>query len=73
MLLTGHGLGGAYATLAATHLMAVGVQVDDIYTFGSPRVGDSKFHQWFTKMMNGRFVSRVTHNKDSVPHFPLES
>ena len=53
--------------------MAVGVRVDDIYTLGSPRVGDTKFHQWFTRMMDGRFVSRITHNKDSVPHFPLES
>jgi hypothetical protein len=38
LLYTGHSLGGALATLAATL-----VSPDALYTFGSPRVGDARF------------------------------
>jgi len=47
MIVTGHSLGGAIATLAVAELISKGIQVDNLYTFGSPRVGDSNFISWF--------------------------
>ena len=41
--ITGHSLGGALATHALAILSAQGFQIKNFYTFGSPRVGDSKF------------------------------
>ena len=41
LLLTGHSLGGALATLAAADLKASGVDVSAVVTFGSPLVGDA--------------------------------
>jgi hypothetical protein len=37
--LTGHGIGAAYAILAATELQ----NITGVYTFGAPRVGDREF------------------------------
>lgn len=58
LLLAGHSLGGALATLAAARIESAGV-----YTFGAPAVGDGDFLgqlarvPWF----------RVTHAEDPVP------
>lgn len=41
--IVGHSLGGALATHAAISLNNQGVSVDQLYTYGSPRVGDVKF------------------------------
>lgn len=40
-------------------------------TFGSPRVGNPAFSNWFDGAMNlGTYSARVVHNKDIVPHLP---
>ncbi len=44
---TGHGLGGALATLAVARLRSNDQPVDGLYTFGQPRVGDSTFARNF--------------------------
>ncbi|MGF1458949.1 MAG: hypothetical protein ACFBSG_07965 [Leptolyngbyaceae cyanobacterium] len=66
---TGHSLGGALATLAATSLEYQGFTVAGLYTFGQPRVGD-----WaFTRQVNDRMGDRMfryVNNNDIVPLIP---
>jgi triacylglycerol lipase len=59
---TGHSLGAARATLAADRYGSV----QGLYTFGSPRVGDSDFKEDF-HINTYRFVN----NDDIVPRLPL--
>ena len=59
--LTGHSLGAALATLAADRLQ----NVQGLYTFGSPRVGDQKFQQRF-----GLKAFRVVNGRDIVADIP---
>jgi hypothetical protein len=54
--LTGHSLGGALATLAAAHLGRDEVQ--GLYTYGSPRVGDAAFTSVLPRSAHLRFVHR---------------
>lgn len=51
LLLTGHSLGAALATLAAARLTP-----DRLYTFGSPRVGDAAFAAGMRKVSHHRLV-----------------
>ena len=47
---TGHSLGGALATVCAMHVkLLLGVPDVRVFTFGSPRVGNSIFATWFEK------------------------
>lgn len=64
---TGHSLGGAVATLAAAYLRRDGIPVD-IFSYGSPRVGNGAFAQWMTKAPGAQW--RVTHADDPVPRLP---
>ncbi|OIW30011.1 lipase [Coniochaeta ligniaria NRRL 30616] len=64
---TGHSLGGAVATLAAAYLRASGTAVD-LYTYGSPRVGNDAF-AGYVSAQSGLEV-RVTHLDDPVPRLP---
>ncbi len=45
--LSGHGVGGAYALLAAMQLAQQGHSLAAVYTFGAPRVGNSTFVRRF--------------------------
>ncbi|MFO7714541.1 lipase family protein [Desulfosarcina sp.] len=58
---TGHSLGGALATLAASLLPPCAV-----YTFGAPRIGDAEFAQ----TLAGIPVFNVFNPKDIVPELP---
>lgn len=61
---TGHSLGGAMCTLAATRLPSSTI----IYNFGSPRVGSFKF----AKVLNERHeIHRFVNNNDIVPRVPF--
>ncbi|KAM0252792.1 hypothetical protein ACHAQJ_007580 [Trichoderma viride] len=64
---TGHSLGGAVATLAAATLRTQGFPID-IYTYGSPRVGNDVFANFVTAQDGGEY--RVTHVDDPVPRLP---
>lgn len=65
VLATGHSLGGALATLAAGYMRNAGITTD-LYTFGSPRVGNSYFASHIGNQgLGGNF--RVTNKKDIVP------
>ena len=59
--LTGHSLGAALATLAADRLQ----DVQGLYTFGSPRVGDKEFRAHFHV-----HAYRVVNNTDIVASMP---
>jgi hypothetical protein len=63
LLFTGHSLGAALATLAASRF-----RPDAMYTFGSPRVGDIGLGHVLAGVVHQRFV----HCCDIVPRVPPE-
>jgi hypothetical protein len=65
LYLAGHSLGGAVAQLAGCRIASTGQVVHGIYTFGSPRVGDIRFRDWYS-CPHFRFVNR----DDAIPDFP---
>lgn len=69
---TGHGFGGALATLAAARLVAEDRPVYGLYTFGSPRVGDRKFARGFNFEFRVR-AFRFVNNNDTVTRIPPRS
>uniref|UniRef100_A0A383VHB2 Fungal lipase-type domain-containing protein n=1 Tax=Tetradesmus obliquus TaxID=3088 RepID=A0A383VHB2_TETOB len=80
---TGHSRGGALAAVFAAKLLALqaagtlpknsGAAVDQIklYTFGSPRVGDTFFAAYLENNMRERY--RIVTRYDAVPTAPSES
>ncbi|WYZ38561.1 hypothetical protein EsH8_III_000475 [Colletotrichum jinshuiense] len=64
---TGHSLGGAVATIAGADLRRDGYAID-IYTYGSPRVGNDAFTKFVTDQAGAEY--RVTHVDDPVPRLP---
>ena len=74
ILVTGHSLGGALATIAAADLrgsLRVANRIR-LMTFGSPRVGDDNFSDWlFSQFTNRNDLIRVTHADDPVVRVPI--
>lgn len=71
LYITGHSLGGAFATHAALDVAFLNIVSKDrihLYTFGSPRVGDYNFAEAVNNRVGESF--RVVHGKDIVPHVP---
>jgi len=69
LVVTGHSLGGAVATLFAGQLFVqYGLSNFLLVTFGSPRVGDPTFRNFFDS--TGIQHWRLTHGHDPVPHLP---
>ncbi|KFG79668.1 lipase [Metarhizium anisopliae] len=64
---TGHSLGAAIATLSAAYLRRDGLAVD-LYTYGSPRVGNKNFATWFLTQRGVQW--RVTNGDDPIPRLP---
>jgi len=66
IILTGHSLGGALATLAGCHLYEQGVKKEniEIYTFGAPPVGREDFYNYYNGKLN---IYRIVNEKDVVP------
>jgi hypothetical protein len=46
--------------------------VESFYSYGSPRVGDERFSQWFDTTLKTNVKNRITHGKDPVPHLPMK-
>ena len=67
ILITGHSLGGAMATLAMAELLNANIPVACCYTFGSPKVGDNHFADQFL----GQNLFRVINRNDVVSRLPL--
>jgi hypothetical protein len=68
LIVAGHSKGGALATLAALRLRVEGVATPaGVYTFGSPRVGDTPFSNAYDAAIS---QWRFENNNDLVPHLP---
>ncbi|EFN56954.1 hypothetical protein CHLNCDRAFT_143513 [Chlorella variabilis] len=66
---SGHSLGAAMATLCALDLrLNLGAPDVRVYSFGSPRVGNQVFAEWFEEVVQVHW--RFTHNRDIVPSVP---
>ncbi|GLC42478.1 hypothetical protein PLESTB_001102700 [Pleodorina starrii] len=73
VLVTGHSLGGALATLAAYELAerrtpARAVQAISLYTYGAPRVGNKAFAEEFDRLVPDAW--RVSNINDIIPSVP---
>ena len=73
MIVTGHSLGAAIATLAYVDLYSQLGSVDYLYTFGSPRVGDDSFAKYVNEQLDKGFKARITHYEDIIVHLPFYS
>jgi hypothetical protein len=69
LFITGHSLGGALATVAAASLVKRKFNIQGLYTFGQPRVGDIIFAAEIGLLLKGK-VHRFVNNNDIVPHVP---
>jgi predicted lipase len=72
LVMTGHSLGGAIATLAAAQLRNSGYPTT-LYSFGAPRIGGPQLSEYITKQSQSHSGSanyRVTHWNDPVPRLP---
>ena len=69
LMLTGHSLGGALATLLAAKLYASGRAPHSVYTFGSPRVGCRTFRNIYEDRDDER-TFRVVNRHDIVARIP---
>ncbi|KRX07857.1 hypothetical protein PPERSA_10141 [Pseudocohnilembus persalinus] len=69
--ITGHSLGATQAQLCALYFSEIGVKVDLLYHFGSPRVGNEKFAVYAVSKLPQNNL--VTHHRDPVPHVPKEN
>lgn len=66
IILIGHSLGGALATIAGCYLYEKGVQKEnlEVYTFGAPPVGTKDFTQYYDNKIN---LYRLINSDDVVP------
>ena len=69
IVLTGHSLGGALASLVALFLQREGLPVAGVYTFASPRVGNAAWRNAYTAALGDRSY-RVIAQGDLVPLLP---
>ncbi|KAI6641452.1 hypothetical protein MCOR08_001161 [Pyricularia oryzae] len=66
---TGHSMGAALATLAGANLrQKIPEKVIDVYSLGSPRVGNQAFAEYVSAQPGSVF--RITHVNDPVPRLP---
>lgn len=70
VVVTGHSLGGALATLAAARLEDGGHTVAGVYTYGQPRVGHGDFRSRFESRL-GDVAYRFINHIDLVTRVPL--
>lgn len=70
VLVTGHSLGAALATLTAVDLRSEGIDNVNMFSYGSPRIGNTAFANFYSSLL-GNNTNRITHHKDIVPHTPM--
>ncbi len=66
---TGHSLGAALASIAASHFLADSRTLGGVYNFGQPRVGDDEYAGEFDKRIEGKHF-RFVNNNDTVTRVP---
>lgn len=64
--LTGHSLGAAYSQVFAAYLESRGRQVNGVYAFASPRVGDPAFASHLDSRLDGTRLQRFEFFNDPV-------
>jgi len=70
MVVTGHSLGGALATLLVTDLTANTALKPQAWTFASPKTGDSAFAARYAGLITVSW--RIYNQVDIVPYFPVD-
>ncbi|KAI8896291.1 Alpha/Beta hydrolase protein [Globomyces pollinis-pini] len=76
IVFTGHSLGGALATLAASDFYERNPQFGNrisLFTYGQPRVGNPAFARYINKLPFASRIYRVARRGDPVPHLPFIS
>jgi predicted lipase len=71
LVVTGHSLGGALATLLVTELNATTALKPQAWTFASPRVGDATFAARYGGLSTVSW--RIYNQVDVVPYFPIDT
>lgn len=73
LVVTGHSMGGALASLAAASLNGQNFTLT-AYTYGQPRTGDQAYADYVDKVFPGSSTMiRATHSNDGVPQIPPQS
>lgn len=73
LIVTGHSMGGALASLAAASLNGQNFTLT-AYTYGQPRTGDQAYADYVDKVFPGsNTMLRATHSNDGVPQIPPQS
>lgn len=67
IVITGHSLGGALASLAALDLNSAGYKMVYMVTFGAPRVGDQLFAERFEAADSNCTSFRIFKDRDPIP------
>jgi triacylglycerol lipase len=70
MVVTGHSLGGALATLLVADLSATTALKPQAWTFASPNVGDAAFAARYGALSTVSW--RIYNQVDAVPYFPVD-
>jgi len=71
IIVTGHSLGGALATLCMAEIVQWYPGVNTFsYTFGSPRVGNDNFATYYNSIQPNNY--RLVNQHDLVPHVPTQ-
>jgi triacylglycerol lipase len=69
LMITGHSLGGALASLCAVDVAVNSAfSLPSVYNYGSPRVGDPTFAKAYSDKVDQSF--RIHNRYDIVPHLP---
>ncbi len=69
LLIGGHSLGGAIATILAEGLLRNGLPPAAVYTFGMPRPGNARFACTYNTALGG-VTYRLVHGEDPIPTIP---
>jgi len=72
VFLTGHSMGGAQAVITATRLARLGFNIDSLYIYAVPRIGDDTYAAFVEKMFPDR-LWRFVNSEDIVPRLPPPS
>ena len=70
LFMTGHSLGGAVALLGALKLLSTGGEVDAVWTFGLPKVGNNSFYSAARKTLSSRW-HHINQTVDPIPMLPF--
>ncbi|KAL4435114.1 hypothetical protein ABPG74_003607 [Tetrahymena malaccensis] len=72
IVITGHSLGGAIATLVSIEVLKYLKTKDQVsvYTFGAPKIGNQNFVDYLNQQIPNSY--RIVNYYDAVPHLPFK-